>query len=63
MGDLNIQTVDIGYELFGVKYLELGLTKKDQDINERLKIYRELGKELINKRIDEIKKKIENGIE
>ena len=40
MGDLNVQTADLGLQLFGVKFLELGLREKDRDVNERLKIYR-----------------------
>ena len=40
--------------------MKLGLRKNDRDINRRLKIYRVWGREFVDKRVKEIKKKIES---
>ena len=47
--------------MFGVKFLNAGIRKKDKDLNRRLALYKAWGKNLVNERVTEIKKKIEEG--
>lgn len=61
MGNLFQQTFNLGYILFGTRFIEAGLTKNDKSINDRLKIYRAWGKNILEERSREIKKKMEEG--
>ena len=61
MGDISSETTDLPYIIFGVKFFNLGIRKKDRDINRRLKLYKSWGKQLVNERVEEIKKRIEEG--
>lgn len=49
--DLTLQNFELPILLFGSKFAELGLRKKDKEINEGIKQLRELGKRLIDKRL------------
>ena len=56
MGDLNLTRGDFWYGIFGVKFLNLGIRKKDRDLNRKLKLYKVWGYELIRKKFSKIKK-------
>lgn len=55
IGDMNSQSLQLGCLLFGPKFLNLGLTKKDKSVNDRLKIYKAWGKQVLDERVEEIK--------
>ena len=59
MGDLNLQRGDFLYNILGPKLLDSGIRQKDRDLNRRLALYKGWGYKLVNKRVEEIKKKIE----
>ena len=47
--------------MLGPKFKKLGLRRKDREINEKLKILKNWGKQTISKRVQEIKKKASEG--
>ena len=61
IGDISSQTADPIYLLFGCQFLELGIRSKDRSINERLKIYKAWVKEVVNEKVEKVKKKVEDG--
>ena len=58
MGDITIQNTHIKNAIFGIKVTEVGLTKFDKDINDRLKIYKAWGKDILRERVEQIEKKL-----
>lgn len=61
MGDINLQRGDPFYFIFGPRFLDLGLRKKDRDLNRRIKLYKSWGHKIVSERMEQIKNKIENG--
>ena len=51
MGDLSLQNADPLYMLLGLKFVKLGLRKKDKDINRRLMMYRAWGNDFVQKKV------------
>lgn len=60
VADLGLQRVDPLFALFGVKYLELGIKKKDKDLNRRIALFKSWGKAIVDQKIEETKEKIKN---
>lgn len=54
VADISEQSFTAINFLLGVKFMSLGITKQQKDIEDRLKAYRNWGLELIRKRINEI---------
>jgi len=53
-----MQRRKITYSIFGKKGIEVGLTKSDKNINDRLKIYKAWAKDVLRERVEQIEKKL-----
>ena len=54
MGDINLQRGDPLYFAFGKRFLDLGIRKKDRDLNRRIKMYKSWGHKIVSERMEEI---------
>lgn len=52
--DITLQNFQLPLLIFGPKFAELGLRAADRDINNRIKLLRQLADELIKKRLSEL---------
>ena len=60
MHEMLVDTISQGTDplglLLGEKFLNLGIRQKDKETNRKIKVYREVGKEFVKKRLDEMRK-------
>ena len=59
IGDLIAQRRDFFYFLLGSKFLELGIRKKDREMNRKVALYEAWGKKVVGDKVSEIKAKAE----
>lgn len=52
--DITLQNFELPILIFGTKFAELGLRKLDRDINQQIRLLRELATRLIKKRLSEL---------